>query len=76
MVDILSGAILQPVLDLIADPDIINYILEVSFSPEKRKEIPKASGKSVQILENFVDGSEYTSYSVRQENPQLFDAVF
>ena len=30
--DLLAGAVLQPVIDILADPDIINYILQVFAS--------------------------------------------
>ncbi len=48
-----SGAVLQPVLDLLADPDVINLILEVAFDPEPSKKFPPASGAKVEFLEAF-----------------------
>ena len=30
--DLVAGAVLQPVMDILPDPDIINYILQVSMS--------------------------------------------
>ena len=30
--DLVAGAVLQPVMDILPDPDIINYILQVSKS--------------------------------------------
>ena len=29
--DLVAGAVLQPVMDILPDPDIINYILQVSI---------------------------------------------
>lgn len=55
LVDILSGAVLQPVFDLLADPDTINLILEVAFDPEPSKKFPPASGETVEFLAAFVN---------------------
>ena len=30
--DLIAGAVLQPVMDILPDPDIINYIVQVSMS--------------------------------------------
>ena len=42
--DIVSGAVLQPLLDVLASPDIINLLLEIGFSPEPSKSFGKRWG--------------------------------
>ena len=58
--DVLSGAVFQPLLDLLADPDIINLILEVAFCPEPSRKFPPPSGKRVEFLKAFVSTSKQT----------------
>jgi hypothetical protein len=53
--DILQGAVLQPVLDLLPDPDhCINYLIAEAFHPGPSRKFPEPSGKYVPMLENFV----------------------
>ena len=61
LTDIVSGAILQPVVDLIADPDIINFILEVAFNDEPTRIFDPPSGSKVEFLSNFVSKSTSTT---------------
>ena len=64
VVDILSGALLQPLLDLLADPDTINLFIDEGFSPEPSKTFDKRSGKDVEFLNNFVASHHSPSQSV------------
>ena len=63
--DILSGAVLQPLLDLLADPDTINLFIDEGFSPEPSKTFEKRSGADVEFLNNFVTCHHTPSQSVR-----------
>ena len=65
MADIVSGAVLQPLLDILADPDIINLLVELGFSPEPSKTFEKRSGEDVLFLNNFVTSHHTPSQSVR-----------
>eukprot|EP00094_Tigriopus_californicus_P000393 TCALIF_00382-PA protein Name:"Similar to Snx14 Sorting nexin-14 (Mus musculus)" AED:0.14 eAED:0.14 QI:227/0.95/0.85/1/0.7/0.66/21/178/1109 len=58
LADILSGSILQPLMDILADPDIINYILETSFSLKSGRVFDPPSGVQVEFLKRFVTTSE------------------
>ncbi len=62
--DIVYGAVLQPVLDILADPDIINYILEIAFDSDPAKKFPEATGEKVELLEMFVTSNQRRSTSV------------
>ena len=62
--DIVSGAVLQPLLDVLANPDIINLLVEIGFSPEPSKSFAKKCGRDVIFLENFVNSHHTPSQSV------------
>ena len=62
--DIVSGAVLQPLLDILADPDIINLLVELGFSPEPSKTFDKRSGNDVLFLNSFVTSHHTPSQSV------------
>ena len=62
--DIVSGAVLQPVMDLLADPDVINLILELSFDKDPAKVFPRPSGRMVVFLERFTTSFEKKPPSV------------
>jgi hypothetical protein len=51
--DVVAGAVLQPVMDLLADPDVINLILEVAFDDEPSSIFPPASGDKTELLKRF-----------------------
>ncbi len=55
--DLLAGAVLQPVLDILADPDIINYILQIAFNEIPAKVFKDPSGDMVELLESFTNMS-------------------
>ena len=65
MNDLLSGAVLQPLLDILANPDIINLLIEVGFSPEPSRKFEKSCGNEVVFLDNFVTSHHTPSQSVR-----------
>ena len=66
MADLLSGAVLQPLLDILPNPDMtINLLIELGFSPEPSKIFEKRSGKEVLFLNNFVTIHHTPSQSVR-----------
>ncbi len=54
--DILFGAVLQPVFDLVANPDsTANPLIELAFHPGPTKLFPPASGRNVEILNSFLN---------------------
>jgi hypothetical protein len=61
--DLLAGAVLQPVLDILASPDIINYILQVSFNDIPTKVFQDPSGESSELLEAFANVSRQSAAS-------------
>ena len=66
MADLLSGAVLQPLLDILPNPDMtINLLIELGFSPEPSKKYEKRSGNDVVFLNNFVNIHHTPSQSVR-----------
>ena len=65
VVDILSGAVLQPLIDLLADPDTINLFIDEGFSPEPSKTFEKKSGNDVEFLQNFITSHHSPSQSVK-----------
>jgi len=56
--DLVAGAVLQPVMDILPDPDIINYILQVSFDDLPTKVFPTPTGDMVELLEGFTNVSQ------------------
>ena len=53
--DILFGAVLQPVLDLVGNPDMTaNVLIALAFDPSPSKKFPPGSGQEVEILAKFV----------------------
>ncbi len=66
LTDIVSGAVLQPLMDLLANPDTINLILEVAFDPEPSKTFPPHSGQMTEFLQSFV-----TSHSSVERPPSV-----
>ena len=69
--DIVSGAVLQPLLDVLANPDIINLLVEIGFSPEPSKSFGKRCGRDVVFLENFVNSHHTPSQSVHNISKQI-----
>lgn len=67
LADILSGSVLQPLMDILADPDIINYILETAFSLKSGRGFDPPSGVQVEFLKRFVTSSEPQNLSVSIE---------
>ena len=64
--DILQGAVLQPIFDLVPDPDrCVNLLIEISFDPEPSRRFPAASGTRVQMLEHFVSAHQESRQWVR-----------
>jgi hypothetical protein len=67
--DILQGAVLQPILDLLPDPDrCVNFLIAVSFDPDPSRRFPPPSGQRVQLLDHFVTAHQESRQSVR--NPE------
>ena len=64
MADLLSGAVLQPLLDLLPNPDTINLFLDLGFSPEPSKKFEAGCGTRVEYLHNFVIAHHTPSQSV------------
>ena len=64
--DVLSGAILQPLMDVLPNPDIVNLLIELGFSPEPTKKFGPASGQRVEYLERFVMANHTASQSALQ----------
>ena len=63
--DILFGAVLQPVLDLVGNPDMTaNVLLSLAFHPSPSKKFPPGSGQLVEILEKFVNEHKRSQTSV------------
>ena len=57
--DILFGAVLQPVLDLVGNPDMTaNVLIGLAFHPSPSKKFPPGSGQQVEILAKFVNGHQ------------------
>jgi len=53
--DILFGAVLQPVLDLVGNPDATaNTLIGLAFDPSPSKKFLPGSGQKVELLEQFV----------------------
>lgn len=67
MADIVSGAVLQPVFDLLADPDIVNLILEISFHKDPGRVFPPSSGTTVKLLHKFATGYNERITSVSKD---------
>ena len=64
--DLLQGAVLQPVIDLLPDPNrCVNLLVEVAFDPEPSRRFPAPSGKNVLMLDHFVSAHQETRQSVR-----------
>ena len=66
MTDVLQGAVLQPILDLLPDPNLcVNFLIALSFDPEPSRKFPPPSGKAVTLLEHFVSAHQESRQSVR-----------
>ena len=66
--DLLSGAVFQPLLDLLANPDTtINLLIDLGFSPEPSKTFMAASGERVEYLQHFVSVHHTPSQSVSSQ---------
>jgi hypothetical protein len=64
--DVLQGAVLQPILDLLPDPDrCVNFLIALSFDPDPSRRFPPASGNRVPLLEHFVVAHQESRQSVR-----------
>ena len=54
--DILFGAVLQPVLDLVGNPDITaNGLIALAFHPPPSRKFPPGCGREVELLKSFVN---------------------
>ena len=63
--DILFGAVLQPVLDLVGNPDMTaNVLIALAFHPSPSRKFPPGCGQEVEILEKFVNDHRLTQTSV------------
>ena len=63
--DILFGAVLQPVLDLVGNPDMTaNVLIALAFHPSPSRKFPPGCGQEVEILESFVNDHRLTQTSV------------
>ena len=55
--DILSGAVLQPLMDILPNPDMcINLLIDLGFSPEPSKKFGPPSGEKVEYLDQVSRG--------------------
>ena len=61
--DVVSGAVFQPLMDLLADPDIINFIVQTAFAKDPSKKFAPLSDENVEFLRNFVDAHKFQSRS-------------
>ena len=53
--DLMFGAVLQPVLDLVGNSDMTaNVLLSLAFNAEPSRQFPAASGLKVELLNKFV----------------------
>lgn len=65
--DVLSGAVLQPLMDLLPNPDVtVNLLIDLGFSPDPSKKFGPASGQRVEYLERFVMANHTASQSALQ----------
>ena len=64
--DVLSGAVLQPLMDVLPNPDIVNLLIELGFSPDPTKKFGPPSGQRVEYLERFVMANHTASQSALQ----------
>ena len=63
--DILFGAVLQPVLDLVGNPDATaNTLIGLAFDPSPSKKFLPGSGQKVELLEQFVKTHQTSQKSV------------
>lgn len=67
IIDVLSGAVLQPLIDLLPNPDAsINLMIELGFSPDPSRKFGPSSGKRVEFLREFVRSQETSQPSALQ----------
>ena len=63
--DLLYGAVLQPVIDLVGNPDMTaNLIIGIAFHPSPSRKFDPACGKQVEILEQFIKTHQVSQKSV------------
>lgn len=63
--DLLFGAVLQPLLDLIGNPDsMANVLISLAFDPSPSRKFDPGSGVHVEYLEKFVKSQGNTQSSV------------
>ncbi|KAF0311748.1 Sorting nexin-14 [Amphibalanus amphitrite] len=55
--ELLAGAVLRPLLDLLADPDTVNQLLLLLLSPEKLDPCPVDNSPSVELLLHWTQTS-------------------
>ena len=64
--DLLFGAVLQPVLDLVGDPDATaNVLISLAFDPSPSRKFDPGSGQYVELLDQFVKTHQTSQKSVR-----------
>ena len=70
--DILFGAVLQPVLDLIGNPDATaNLLIGLAFDPSPSRKFGPGSGQKVELLKQFVRTHQTSQKSVSIEDKIL-----
>jgi hypothetical protein len=57
--------VLQPLLDTIADPDVVNFLVELSFNDDPSRHFPAPSGDTTELLADFVAVKRTQTVSVR-----------
>ena len=64
--DILSGAVLQPLMDILPNPDMcINLLIDLGFSPEPSKKFGPPSGERVEYLEQVSSSGVYNYFQLK-----------
>ena len=62
--EIFCNNILQPTIDTISDPDIINQLLLLLFDETPMKDFPEATDPNVEFLEKFMSTTSIPRSSV------------
>lgn len=67
LTDVVCGAVLQPVLDLVPDPDLtVNLLIDLAFTKEPSKKFGPGSGNKVEFLDSFVKTHQSQTKSALQ----------
>lgn len=67
--DLLFGAVLQPVLDLVGNPDATaNLLIGLAFDPAPSRRFPDGCGQHVELLDQFVKTHQISRKSVRRHS--------